>query len=162
MDKIPMTKHGHGKLVKELEDRKTVDRPRIVNAIAEARAHGDLSENAEYKAAREEQSFNEGRIKDLEGKIARAEVIDATTLSGDMVKFGATVTLEEIENGGEECYQIVGEDEAEIDPSQKKSKISYSSPVARAMIGKAVGDTVTVKLPSAKTKEYEILRIQFI
>jgi transcription elongation factor GreA len=154
IQRTPMTRGGFDKLKDELERLKRVDRPTIVKAIAEARAHGDLSENAEYHAAREKQSFIEGRIVDLEGKVGAAEVIDPPT-SGDRVTFGSTVLLED-EAGKEVRYQIVGSDEA--DPA--KGKISILSPLARTLIGKKVGDSVTAQLPSGK-KAFDIVKANF-
>jgi transcription elongation factor GreA len=154
IQRTPMTRPGYHNLCAELDRLKYVDRPAIVKAIAEARAHGDLSENAEYHAAREKQSFIEGRIGDLEGKISRAEVIDPPT-SGERVTFGSTVLLED-EAGKEYRYQIVGSDESE--PAQ--GRISILSPLARALIGKAVGARVTAQLPGG-TKTFDILRANF-
>lgn len=151
MEKVPMTTEGFNKLETELHRLKAVERPRIIQAIAEARAHGDLSENAEYHAAKERQGFIEARIKDLEDKIARAEVIDPATLSGDRVRFGATVTLTNLDTDEETTYQIVGADEANID----EGTISVSAPLARALIGKSPGDEITVQLPGG-TRNYEI------
>src|SRR6202521_423375 len=143
MNKVPMTSEGYHRLQEELKRLKSVDRPTIIRAIAEARDHGDLSENAEYHAARERQSFIEGRVMELEDKIARAEVIDVSKLSGKAVKFGATVTLEDEETEEKTVYQIVGEDEADI----SKGRLSVTSPVARALIGKTIGDNVEVSTP---------------
>jgi transcription elongation factor GreA len=143
MDKIPMTAGGHAALEKELKFRQAEERPRIILAIQEARAHGDLSENAEYHAAKEAQSMNEGRIAELEDKLGRAEVIDVSKLGGDTVKFGATVTLIDDDTEEKKVYQIVGEMEADV----KAGKMSISSPVARAIIGKKVGDGVEVATP---------------
>jgi transcription elongation factor GreA len=154
IQRTPMTRPGYDKLSAELERLKYVDRPAIVKAIAEARAHGDLSENAEYHAAREKQGFIEGRIAELEGKIGGAEVIDPPT-SGDRVTFGSTVLLED-EAGKEYRYQIVGSDES--DPA--KGRISILSPLARALIGKTVGDTVAAQLPGGK-KTFDILKANF-
>ena len=137
MSKVPLTKKGAEKLRQELHRLKTVDRPNVVNAIAEARAHGDLSENAEYAAARERQSFIEGRILEIEGKLSNAQIIDPKLLDADgRCVFGATVDLEDLESGGKVTYQIVGDDEADL----KSNKISISSPIARALIGKYAGD----------------------
>ena len=138
MAKVPMTAAGYGRLQEELKRLKSVDRPAIIRAIAEARTHGDLAENAEYHAARERQSFIEGRLAELEDKIARAEVIDVSKLSGSVVKFGATVTLADEETDEEQTFRIVGEDEA--DP--RKGSISHVSPLARSMFGKRVGHVV--------------------
>ena len=154
IQRTPMTRPGYDKLCAELDRLKYVDRPTIIKAIAEARAHGDLSENAEYHAAREKQSFIEGRIAELEGKVGGAQVIDPPT-SGDRVTFGSTVLLED-EAGKEYRYQIVGSDEAQ--PAQ--GRISILSPLARALIGKAVGATVTAQLPGS-TKTFDILKANF-
>ncbi|MCG8380825.1 MAG: transcription elongation factor GreA [Gammaproteobacteria bacterium] len=158
MNKVPMTLRGADKLREELNDLKSVQRPRVIQAIAEAREHGDLKENAEYHAAREEQGFIEGRIQEIEGKLANAEVIDVTSLNiKDKVVFGATVELLEIETEKEVKYQIVGDDEASI----KEGLISVNSPLARALIGKFEEDEVEVQTPSG-LKEYEIIRISYI
>jgi transcription elongation factor GreA len=154
IQRTPMTRPGYDKLSAELDRLKYVDRPTIIKAIAEARAHGDLSENAEYHAAREKQSFIEGRIAELEGKVSGAQVIDPPT-SGDRVTFGSTVLLED-EGGKEYRYQIVGSDEAE----PANGRISILSPLARALIGKTVGATVTAQLPGG-TKIFEILKANF-
>ena len=154
--KIPMTPRGAQRLKEELKRRKEVDRMAIVRAIEEARGHGDLSENADYSAAKEAQSFNEGRIKELEGTLALAEVIDPAKLSGAKVVFGATVKLADTDSGEETVYSIVGEQEADI----KKGLISISAPVARALIGREVGDTVTVRTPKGQ-REYEVLEVSF-
>jgi transcription elongation factor GreA len=151
-----MTAKGFAKLTEELKHLKTVERPSIIKAIAEARALGDLSENAEYHSAREKQSFIEGRIIELEDKIARSEVIDISKLSGDIVKFGATVKLIECENDKERIYQIVGEYEANLD----HGLISIASPLARAIIGKKIDDTVEVITPNG-VREYQILEVEF-
>jgi len=153
---VPMTSSGHAVLEAELKRRKNEERPRIIAAIAEARAHGDLSENAEYHAAKEAQGHNEGRVHELEDKLARAEVIDPSKLSGDTVKFGATVTVVDEDTDQEHVYQIVGEDEADV----AQGKISISSPIGRAMISKEVGDSVEVNTP-AGGKSYEILKIVY-
>jgi transcription elongation factor GreA len=155
-DKIPMTPRGLVLLKEELRRRKEIERPRIVRAIEEARAHGDLSENAEYSAAKEAQSFNEGRIKELEASIALANVIDPSKLSGERVVFGATVNLSDGDSGDEVAYTIVGEHEADI----KLGLLSVTSPVARALIGREVGDTVQVRTPKGM-REYEILEVKF-
>lgn len=155
-EKIPMTPRGAQKLKDELKRRKEVDRMAIVKAIEEARGHGDLSENADYSAAKEAQSFNEGRIKELEGMLALANIIDPITLSGDKVVFGATVKLADADSGEEVVYAIVGEQEADI----KKGLLSIGAPVARALIGREVGDTVTVRTPKG-SREYEILKVEF-
>jgi len=157
MSKVPVTAKGAQELREQLKTFKTVDRPRISAAIAEARAHGDLSENAEYHAAREQQSFLEGRIGLIEGTLANAQIIDVTTLNANgKVVFGATVDLINVENDEEVTYQIVGEIEADIE----KSLISVTSPIARALIGKEVDDTVEVNAPSGAI-EYEILEIRY-
>jgi transcription elongation factor GreA len=155
-DKIPMTKLGFERLEEELRNLKSVERPAIVKAIAEAREHGDISENAEYHAARDRQSFIEGRVEQLEHKISHAEVIDVSKLDGKDVKFGATVTL--IDNDSEEkvVYQIVGEDEADI----KAGRLSVTSPLARALIGKTLKDTVEVSTPKGG-KSYEVVKVAF-
>src|ERR671934_2763256 len=152
--RTPMTRAGYEKLSEELERLRRVDRPTIIKAIAEARAHGDLSENAEYHAAREKQGFIEGRINELEAKVGGAEVIEPPT-SGDRITFGSTVLLED-EGGKEVRYQIVGSDEAE----PANGRISILSPLARTLIGKRVGDTVTAQLPGGK-KTFDILRVNF-
>ena len=152
-----MTVAGHKVLEDEIQHLKTVERPSIIKAIAEARAHGDLSENAEYHAAKERQGFIEGRVMDLEDKLSRAEVIDVSKLSGKTVTFGATVTLADEDNGATVTYQIVGDFEADL----KKRKISISSPIARALIGKAAGDTVEVAAPGGP-RSYEVLKVQFV
>jgi len=154
IQRTPMTRPGYEKLREELEHLKRVDRPAITRAIAEARAHGDLSENAEYHAAREKQGFIEGRIAELEAKVGAAEVIEPPT-SGERVTFGSTVLLED-ESGKEHRYQIVGSDEAE----PARGRISVLAPLARTLIGRTVGDTVTAKLP-AGTRRFEILRANF-
>ena len=151
-----MTLEGFDRLTAELKHLKTVARPEVINAIAEARAHGDLSENAEYHAARERQSFIEGRIAELEDKLSRSEVIDPTRLSGDRVKFGATVTVVDEETEEETSYKIVGVDEADL----KIGRISVTSPMARALINKAVGETVEVATPKGRCS-YEILGVSF-
>ena len=151
-----MTVEGHAALETELKELKTKDRPEIIQAIAVAREHGDLSENAEYHAAKEKQGFIEGRIQELESKLALAQVIDVATLSGDTVKFGATVKVVNEDTDEESTYQIVGEDEADV----KMGKISITSPLSRAMIGKEVGDVVEVIAPGG-TKAYEILEVKF-
>src|ERR687897_217360 len=158
MNKIPMTVEGAERLRAELHRLKTVQRPAIIQAIAEARSHGDLSENAEYAAAKERQGFIEGRIAELEAKLANAQVIDPAQLDADgRCVFGATVDLEDMENGEVVTYQIVGEDEAEI----RAGKISISSPLARALIGKSSGDVAEVQAP-AGVREYEILDVKYI
>ena len=158
MNKVPLTKAGADILDVELKELKSVRRPKVIQAIAEAREHGDLKENAEYHAAREEQGFIEARIKDVEGKLSNAQIIDVTTLKNDgRVVFGTTVVLFDEEQDKEITYQIVGEDEADI----KAGKISYSSPVAAAMIGKEVDDIALVKAPNGD-KEYEIVDVKYI
>jgi transcription elongation factor GreA len=156
--KVPLTVAGAEALKAELQRLKSVERPSIVKAIAEARAQGDISENAEYDAAKERQGFIEGRILELEAKLSSAQIIDPKTLEEDgRVVFGVTVDLEEVETGEKASYQIVGEDEADI----KHSKISFSSPIARAMIGKSAGDTVEVRAPGG-SKEYEIVDVRYV
>lgn len=157
MDKFPITAAGYARMEAELKTLKSVERPAIITAIAEARAHGDLSENAEYAAAKEKQSFIEGRISELEDKVSRAEVIDIKTLKNDTVKFGATVTLADEDTGDESKYQIVGEYEADI----KANRISITAPLARALIGKKTGDSVEVRTPKG-AKSYEVLKIEYI
>jgi transcription elongation factor GreA len=156
MEKIPMTAEGYSTLENELKHRQQVERPRIIQQIMEARTHGDLSENAEYHAAKESQSINEGRIVELEDKLARAEVIDVSKLSGDTIKFGATVTLVDEDTEKKQVWQLVGEPEADA----KKGKISITSPLARALIGKAKGTSVEVVTPSG-AKAYEIKKIEW-
>ena len=158
MATIPITKLGAEKLKAELHKLKTVDRPSIINAIAEARAQGDLSENAEYDAAKDRQGFIEGRIQEIEGKLAAAQVIDPSAVNaGGKVVFGATVELEEEDTGEKVRYQIVGEDEADL----KQGLINVSSPIARALIGKEEGDTAEVQAPSG-IKRYEIVGVQYV
>ncbi|WP_346894120.1 transcription elongation factor GreA [uncultured Roseibium sp.] len=157
MEKVPMTSAGYAMLEQELKQRTSVERPRIVDAISEARAHGDLSENAEYHAAKEAQSHNEGRITELEDKLSRAEVIDVTKLSGDVVKFGATVSLIDEDTEEEKKYMIVGDVESDV----KQNKISISSPIARALIGKTTGDSVEVSAPGG-SHSYEIVDVKFV
>ena len=157
MDKTPMTAKGAEKLRVELTELKSVARPRVIQAIAEAREHGDLKENAEYHAAREQQSFIEGRIQEIEGKLSNAQIIDPTKLNTQgKVVFGATVELLDLDNDKAVTYQIVGEDEAEI----KQGKISISSPIARALIGKEVDDVAEVQAPGG-VREYEITAIRY-
>ncbi|POF29710.1 transcription elongation factor GreA [Roseibium marinum] len=156
MEKVPMTSAGYKMLQDELKQRTTGERPRIVDAISEARAHGDLSENAEYHAAKEAQSHNEGRIAELEDKLSRAEVIDVTKLSGDIVKFGATVFLIDEDTEEKKHYMIVGDVESDV----KQNKVSISSPIARALIGKTVGDSVEVSAPGG-SHSYEIVEVKF-
>ena len=152
----PMTKAGYNQLKEELKRLTTVERPEVINAIAEARAHGDLSENAEYHAAKERQGFIEGRISELNGKLATAKVIDTSRLSGDKVVFGAEVTFVNVDTDEEKRYVIVGEEETDI----KKNRISVNSPIARALIGKSVGDTQVIPIPKGKI-EVEILSVEF-
>lgn len=157
MEKVPMTAAGHTALELELKRRTSEDRPRIIEQIAEARGHGDLSENAEYHAAKEAHGLNEGRIMELEDKLSRAEIIDVTKLTGSKtVKFGATVTLIDEDTEEKRKYQIVGDLEADV----KQGKISISSPIARALIGKAKGDTVEVAAPGG-ARSYEIITVKY-
>ena len=156
MEKVPMTAEGHTAMVDEIKHLKSVERPRIIKAIEEARSHGDLSENAEYHAAKEQQGWVEARVAELEDKLSRADIIDITKLSGDTVKFGAKVTLVDEDSEEESAYQIVGEFEADV----KKGKISVSSPIARAIIGKRKGDSVEVSTPGGG-KSYEILKVRY-
>lgn len=157
MEKTPLTPAGFAALEQELKHRQQVERPRIIQAIAEARALGDLSENAEYHAAKEQQGLNEGRILELESLIGRAEVIDASKLSGGRIQFGATVKLFDEDTEEERIYQIVGEPEADV----RAGKVSLSSPVGRALIGKGVGDVVEVNTPGGG-KSYEIVAVSFV
>ena len=157
MEKVPITAPGFQKLEEELKHRQQVERQRIIEAIAEARALGDLSENAEYHAAKEAQSHNEGRIMELESLIARAEIIDLSKLSGDRIKFGATVKLIDDDTEEEKIYQIVGEPEADV----RSGKVSVNSPIGRALIGKAIGDTVEVSTPGGG-KSYEVVNVAFV
>jgi transcription elongation factor GreA len=154
MEKVPMTEEGYATMQEEVKLLKSEERPRIIRAIEEARAHGDLSENAEYHAAKEAQGWNESRIQELEDKLSRAEVIDPSKLSGDTVKFGAKLTLIDEDSEAEVKYQIVGEFEADV----KKGKISISSPIARALIGKKKGDSVEVNTPGGG-RSYEIVKV---
>jgi transcription elongation factor GreA len=156
MDKVPMTASGHQAMLEEIKHLKSVERPRIIKAITEARSHGDLSENAEYHAAKDQQGWLEARVAELEDKVSRAEVIDVTKLSGDTVKFGAFVTLVDEDSDEQSVYQIVGEFEADV----KKGKISVTSPIARAIIGKKKGDSVEVMTPGGG-KSYEIVKIRY-
>jgi transcription elongation factor GreA len=156
MEKVPMTVEGFQKLEAELHRLKAEERPRIIQQIADAREHGDLSENAEYHAAKEAQGLNEAKVADLEDKLSRAEVIDPAKLSGATVKFGATVTLEDEDAGEKVKYKIVGEHEASV----REGKISISSPIARALIGKSKGDSAEVTTPKG-SKSYEILKIEY-
>lgn len=155
--KFPITPAGHAALEEEFRRRQQEERPRIVAAISEARAHGDLSENAEYHSAKEAQSHNEGRIMELESLLQRAEVIDVTKLTGGTIKFGATVTLMDEDGDRKRVLQIVGDTEADV----KAGKVSITSPTARAMIGKAVGDTIEVNAPGGG-KSYEVLKVAYI
>jgi transcription elongation factor GreA len=156
MERVPMTLEGHKKLEEELQRLKAVERPRIIAAISEARAHGDLSENAEYHAAKEQQGMNEARVSELEDKLNRAEVIDTSKLSGDTVKFGATVTLQDDDSEDKVTYTIVGDTEADL----KSGKISISSPIARALIGKSKGESVDVTTPKG-TRTLEVLKVSW-
>jgi len=156
IDKVPITVRGFSAMEEELKHRQQVERPRIVQAIAEARAHGDLSENAEYHAAKEAQSHNEGRVMELESMIARAEIIDVSKLSGDKIKFGATVKLLDDDTEEEKTYQLVGEPEADV----HAGRVSITSPIARALIGKGVGDTVEVTTPGGG-KSYEVVAVKY-
>ncbi|MCB9991514.1 MAG: transcription elongation factor GreA [Rhodospirillales bacterium] len=156
MDKIPTTQEGYNALEAELKKLKTVDRPTVIEAIATAREHGDLSENAEYHAAREQQSFIEGRIQELEAVISKAQIIDVSSLSGSSVKFGARVLIVDEDTDVEVTYQIVGHYEANAD----EGKLSVQAPISRALIGKEVGDSVEVQTPQGK-KSYEILEVMY-
>ncbi len=156
VEKLPMTAAGYSALEVELKQRQQVERPRIITQISDARTHGDLSENAEYHAAKEQQSHNEGRIAELEDKLARAEVIDVSKLSGDTVKFGATVTLMDEDTDKKQVWQLVGEPEADA----KKGKISIASPLARALVGKKKGASVEVVTP-AGARAYEVLKVEW-
>ncbi len=158
MTRVPLTARGAEKLREELKRLKSVDRPAVITAIAEARAHGDLKENAEYHAAKEQQGFIEGRIKEIESKLSRAEIIDVTRLTADgRVVFGATVDLLDENDGSEITYQIVGEDEADI----KHGRVSVGSPIARALIGKQEGDVVDVQAPGG-VRSYEIVEVRYV
>jgi transcription elongation factor GreA len=156
MEKIPMTAQGFASLEAEIKHLKQVERPAVIKAISEARAHGDLSENAEYHSAKERQSFIEGRVMELEDKLSRAQVIDVSKLSGKVVKFGATVTVVDEDTDQKSKYQIVGDLEADF----AKGRISISSPLARALIGKTSGDTVEVNTPSGG-RSYEVMKVEF-
>ena len=156
VEKIPMTAAGHTVLENELKHRQQVERPRIIQQITDARTHGDLSENAEYHAAKEQQSLNEGAIAELEDKIARAEVIDVSKLSGDTIKFGATVTLIDEDTDEKKIWQLVGEPEADA----KKGKISITSPLARALLGKTKGSNIEVVAPGG-AKAYEVVKVEW-
>jgi transcription elongation factor GreA len=157
MEKIPMTAEGYAALDAELKRLKSVERPAVIAAIAEARSHGDLSENAEYHAAKERQSFIEGRVAELEDKLARSQVIDVSRLSGTTVKFGATVRVLDEDTDLEAAYKIVGEDEADV----RTGKVSITSPIARALIGKEEGDVVEVAAPGG-SKSFEILKVDWL
>ena len=156
MEKVPMTIEGFKKLEAELHRLKVEERPRIIQQIADAREHGDLSENAEYHAAKEAQGLNEAKVAEIEDKIGRAEVVDTSKLSGNKIKFGATVALEDEDSGDKVKYKIVGEDEADV----RDGKISITSPIARALIGKAKGDSAEVTTPRG-TRSYEILKVEY-
>ncbi len=156
MDKVPITGKGFSALEEELRHRQQVERPRIIQAISDARSLGDLSENAEYHAAKEAQSLNEGRILELESMISRAEIIDVSKLSGDRIKFGATVKLVDEDTDETKTYQIVGEPEADV----RSGRVSITSPIARALMGKTVGDTVEVTTPGGG-KSYEVIKVVF-
>ena len=156
MDKVPMTIEGFAALESELQRLKGTERPRIIQAIAEARTHGDLSENAEYHAAKEAQGMNEAKVAEIEDRLSRADVIDVSKLSGDTVKFGATVKLVDEDTESEVAYKIVGENEADV----KKGKVSITSPIARALIGKRKGEQVEVTTPKG-SRSYEILGVAF-
>ena len=157
MEKVPMTAEGYKALDEELKRLKTLERPAVIAAIAEARSHGDLSENAEYHAAKERQGWIEGQIAEIEDKMARAQVIDVSKLSGSQVKFGATVSLVDEDTEEEARYQIVGEHEADV----KRGRVSITSPIARAIIGKETGDVVEVTTPGG-AKSYEILKVEWV
>lgn len=157
MDKVPMTQAGFNKLEAELKNLKSVERPAVIESISEARGHGDLKENAEYHAAKERQSFIEGRIKELDGVVSAANIIDISTLSGETVKFGATVKLADEDTGDEVQYQIVGPYESDAD----NGKISTTAPIARGLMGKNVGDSVEIRTPKG-VKFYEVLEVSYI
>jgi len=156
MERVPMTLEGYQTLENELQRLKSQERPRIIQLIAEARAHGDLSENAEYHSAKEAQGMNEARVADIEDKLSRADVIDPSKFSGDTIKFGAVVTLEDDDSGDKVKYRIVGDAEANV----RDGKISISSPIARALIGKTKGDAVEVTTPKG-SRSYEVLRVEY-
>lgn len=156
MTKIPMTAEGYKALDEEMKNLKTVERPAVIQAISEAREHGDLSENAEYHAAKDRQGWIEGRLAEIEDKLARAQVIDVSKLDGESVKFGATVTVVDEDTDAEAVYKIVGEDEADV----RAGKISITSPIARSMINKEVGDVIEVNAPGG-LKSYEILKVEW-
>ena len=153
----PMTQEGYDQLKTELKHLTSIERPEVINAIAEARAHGDLSENAEYHAAKERQGYIEGRIQELNGKLSSANVIDVSKLSGDKIIFGATVKFVDVDTDDEKCFKIVGEDEADLE----KNMISINSPIARALIGKKEGDTLVIPIPKGRI-EVEVLDVQFL
>ena len=153
----PMTQEGYDQLKTELKHLTSIERPEVINAIAEARAHGDLSENAEYHAAKERQGYIEGRIQELNGKLSSANVIDVSKLSGDKIIFGATVKFVDVDTDDEKCFKIVGEDEADLE----KNMISINSPIARALIGKKEGDTLVIPIPKGSI-EVEVLDVQFL
>ncbi|MFN3312211.1 MAG: transcription elongation factor GreA [Hyphomonas sp.] len=157
MERIPMTAEGHAALQAELKVLKSVERPSIIAAISEARSHGDLSENAEYHAAKEKQSFIEGRISELDDKLARADIIDVSKLSGTKIRFGATVTIIDVDTEESVTYKIVGEDEADV----KAGKVSITSPIARALIGKEEGEEAEVAAP-AGARAYEVSRVEYL
>ena len=157
MQKVPMTVGGHAALEKELKHLKSVERPEIINAISVARDHGDLSENAEYHAAKEKQGFIEGRVQELESKLSLAQVIDVTKMSGDTVKFGATVKIVNEDTDEETSYQIVGEDESNIE----EGRLSITAPLARALIGKEQGDSIEVMTPGG-SKAYEVIEVSYV
>lgn len=156
MSSVPMTLNGKKKLEEELKQLKFTERPKVIQAIAEARSHGDLSENAEYDAAREKQGFIEGRIQDLEDKIARAQVVDPAQIRSDKIVFGATVEVKDLETDEAKTYQIVGADEADV----KEGKLSIQSPIARQLLNKKEGDVVTIRVPKGDL-EYEVLSIRY-
>lgn len=156
MSSVPMTLNGKKKLEEELKQLKFTERPKVIQAIAEARSHGDLSENAEYDAAREKQGFIEGRIQELEDKIARAQVVDPAQVRSDKIVFGATVQVKDLETDETKTYQIVGADEAEV----KEGKLSIQSPIARQLLNKKEGDVVTIRVPKGEL-EYEVLSIRY-
>lgn len=155
-ERVPMTVEGHSKLEEELHRLKSIERPRIIQAIAEARAHGDLSENAEYHSAKDAQGMNEAKVVDLEDKLSRAEIIDPATLSGETIKFGATVDLEDEDTGDKVVYKIVGELEANV----REGKISINSPIARALIGKKKGESAEVVTPKG-ARSYDVLKVSW-
>ncbi len=156
MEKLPMTAEGYARLQEELKTLKSVERPAVIKALEVAREHGDLSENAEYHAAKERQSFIEGRVMELEDKISRVEVIDLSKLSGSTIKFGAKVTLADEDTDEEKTYQIVGADEGDVE----NGRISITSPLARALIGKSTGDSIEVNAPGG-SKAYEVMKVRF-